>query len=92
MNAMPPSRTISPDAVHFGAIIRRHRERPGWTLAKLAQRVGMNPSYVSVVETGRNVPSLTTILELTEVLNVDAAEVIREVAAARNPPSPAEQE
>jgi transcriptional regulator with XRE-family HTH domain len=89
---MPPSRLVSPDAVRFGAIIRRHRERRGWTLAKLAQRAGMNPTYLGVVETGRNIPSLSTILELTEVLNIDAGEVIREVAAARNPVPPAGQE
>jgi transcriptional regulator with XRE-family HTH domain len=46
----------------------------------------MNATYVSIVETGGNVPSLTTILELTEVLGVDVAEIMREVAIARTLP------
>ena len=89
---MPPSRTVSVDAVRFGAIIRRLRLRRGWTITKLAQRAGMNATYLGLIENGRNVPSLIAILELTEVLNADAGDVMREVAAARNPPPPAEEE
>ena len=88
---MPPSRTVSVDAVRFGAIIRRLRLRRGWTITKLAQRAGMNATYLGLIENGRNVPSLIAILELTEVLNADAGDVMREVAAARNPP-PADEE
>ena len=43
------------------------------------------PQYVGIVEQGGNVPSLTTVLELTEVLGADVAKVIRELAA-RNAP------
>ena len=89
---MPPSRTVSVDAVRFGAIIRRLRLRRGWTITKLAQRAGMNATYLGLIENGRNVPSLIAILELTEVLNADAGDVMREVAAARNPPPAAEEE
>jgi transcriptional regulator with XRE-family HTH domain len=83
---MPKSRTISADAVRFGAILRRLREQRGWTRKKLATRAGMSPQYIGVIEQGGNIPSLTTLLELTEVLGADVAEVVRELAAARNPP------
>jgi transcriptional regulator with XRE-family HTH domain len=83
---MPKSVTVSADAVRFGAILRRLRQEKGWTIRKLARRAGMNATYVSIVETGGNVPSLTTILELTEVLGVDVAEIMREVAIARTLP------
>jgi hypothetical protein len=33
-----------------------------------------------------NVPSLTTVLELTEVLGADMAEIMRQLAAARIAP------
>ena len=46
----------------------------------------MSPQYVSIVEQGGNIPSLTTVLELTEVLGADVAEIMRELAAARNTP------
>lgn len=71
------------DAIRFGAIVRRIREERGWTRQKLATRSGMTPQYVSIVEQGGNVPSLTTVLELLEVLGADTGEVMREVAAAR---------
>lgn len=82
---MPPARKVSLDAIRFGAIVRQLRLRRGWTLMKLAQRCGMNRSYLSIVERGDNVPSLTTILEIAEVLNVDAGEIVRQVAALRVP-------
>ena len=82
---MPRSRTSSPDAIRFGAILRRLREQRGWTRQKLATRAGMS-QYVSIVEQGGNIPSLTTVLELTEVLGADVAEIMRELAAARNAP------
>ena len=83
---MPRTRTPSPDAVRFGAILRRLREQRGWTRRKLATRAGMTPQYVTIVEQGGNIPSLTTVLELTEVLGADVAEIMRELAAARNAP------
>jgi hypothetical protein len=44
----------------------------------------MNPTYIGIVEEGGNVPSLTTVLELTEVLGMDVGEVMRELSRARN--------
>jgi len=84
---MSKAARADPDAVRFGAILRRERQARGWTLRKLAQRAGMNAQYLGVVEAGRNVPSLCTILELAEVLGADAAEMIREIAVARRMPA-----
>ena len=81
---MPPARSVSHDAIRFGAIIRRVRAERGWTRLKLARRSGMHVNYVAMVEAGRNVPSLVTILELADVLGIDAGELVREVAAGRN--------
>jgi transcriptional regulator with XRE-family HTH domain len=86
---MPRSRVVSPDAVRFGAIVERLRLARGWTRKKLSQRAGLTPQYVAIVEQGGNVPSLTTILELIEVLGGDIAEVMRELMVARNSPAAA---
>jgi transcriptional regulator with XRE-family HTH domain len=75
-----------PDAILFGEILRRERQARGWTIRKLAQRSGMNAQYLGVIEAGGNVPSLSTILEVAEVLGADAGEMIREVATARRTP------
>jgi DNA-binding XRE family transcriptional regulator len=83
---MPRSRVISPDAVRFGATVKRLRVARGWTRKKLSQRAGLTPQYVAIVEQGGNVPSLTTVLELIEVLGGDIAEVMRELMVARNSP------
>jgi transcriptional regulator with XRE-family HTH domain len=81
------SRRIDPDALRFGAIVKRLREQRGWTRRKLAARASLTPQYIGVVEQGWNVPSLTTVLELLEVLGADLGEVMRELSAARNTPS-----
>jgi transcriptional regulator with XRE-family HTH domain len=86
MGPMPRSRVVNPDAARFGAILRRIREQRGWTLQKLGTRAGLNPTYVSILEQGENVPSLSTVLELIEVLGGDIAEVMRELATARSTP------
>jgi transcriptional regulator with XRE-family HTH domain len=85
---MPRSRSQDPDALRFGAIVQRLREQRGWTRKKLATRAGLTPQYVSIVEQGGNVPSLTTVLELLEVLGADPGAVMQELSAARNTPAP----
>jgi transcriptional regulator with XRE-family HTH domain len=80
-------RTTNMDAIRFGAILTRIRRERGWTKQKLATRAGLTPQYVGIVEDGGNIPSLTTFLELLEVLGADPGEVIRQLSAARNSPS-----
>ena len=83
---MPRARTFNADAARFGAIVRGLRQAKGWTLRKLATRSGMNATYVSIVERGANVPSVSTALELLEVLGADAGAVFAQLAAARQRP------
>ena len=87
---MPRSRTITREATRFAAVLQRLRRQRQWTLAKLAQRAGLTPTYVGILERGENLPSLTVIFDLCEVLGVHPADVIREVAAERFPPAPAQ--
>jgi transcriptional regulator with XRE-family HTH domain len=49
----------------------------------MAERAGMNGSYVGFIERGDNVPTLTVILLLAETLNVDVGDLVREVATRR---------
>jgi transcriptional regulator with XRE-family HTH domain len=77
---MPRSRTVTAEAVRFGAIIRRLRLERGLTAVEMAKRVGMNSRYLGVLEQGGNDTSLTMIVKLCRVLNADIGEVMREVA------------
>ncbi len=83
---MPRANRYNADADRFGAILRQLREQRGWTRQKLAQRAGMTPTYVGILEQGGNVPSITSVLELIEVLGADIGEVMRQLAAARIAP------
>jgi transcriptional regulator with XRE-family HTH domain len=79
---------IHPDAARFGAILKELREQRGWTRQKLAERSGVTPTYIGILEYGGNVPSLPMILELMEVLGGDIGDVMRRLAAARIAPPP----
>jgi transcriptional regulator with XRE-family HTH domain len=62
----------------LGAAVFRLRNVKGWTRTKLAQRAGISVTYVRQIEQGDNVPTLTIIVELAEVLGVTPAELVRE--------------
>jgi transcriptional regulator with XRE-family HTH domain len=63
----------------FGEVLGHHRLKKRWTLAKLSQRTGMNVSHLSVLESGQNVPSISTIFLLGEVLGFRPSELLRQV-------------
>lgn len=83
---MPRTSRPTADAARFGAIVMSHRKQLGWSRKKVAMRAGLTPQYLAIVEEGGNIPSLTTILELTEVLGADVAAIMGELAAARKRP------
>ena len=85
---MPRRPRADPHARLFGGIIRRLREERGWTATQLARKAGMNPTYLCFLERGCNIPTLKTVITLTEVLQTNAAEVLREVLELHNPPRP----
>jgi len=83
---MPIGRKYNADADRFGAILRQLREQRGWTRQKLAQRAGLATTYIGVLESGGNVPTISTALELIEVLGGDIGDIMRRLAAARVAP------
>jgi transcriptional regulator with XRE-family HTH domain len=72
-----------PDAELFGAVVRELREARGWTQEQLAERANMNASYLGFVERGDNVPTLTIIIQIAEGMDVEPAELLREVMTRR---------
>ncbi|GAA2742345.1 ATP-binding protein [Kitasatospora cinereorecta] len=66
----------------FGALLREHRLRAGWTQEELAERSGVSPHAISVLETGRRQPRLSSVAWLATALGLDAADREELVAAA----------
>ena len=69
--------------VTFGAAIRRARQSQGLSLRAVAREVGVSPSLLSQVETGKTQPSVTTLCALAVFLGVSLDEVLQ---ASASPP------
>lgn len=54
----------------FGAILREFRRKRSLSQEKLAFECGLDRSYISLLELGRQIPSLTTLLALSHGLRV----------------------
>lgn len=54
----------------IGARLRQRREQLGLSLREVARRVGVSPSLVSQIETGKARPSVSTLYALVRVIDV----------------------
>ncbi len=61
----------------FGDVMRSLRLKAGLSQEELSFRCGRHRTFVSVVERGKNAPSLTTIWLLAEALDVAPSELVR---------------
>jgi transcriptional regulator with XRE-family HTH domain len=82
---MPKKQRANSATIRFGQVIQRLRIERGWTLVKFAQRTGMNPTYLGVLEKGGNMPSVETLFELADVFNVKAWQLLREFEEPEQP-------
>ena len=65
-----------PEGVLFGERLRDIRQRRDVTQAALARVAGMSEAYISNMEHGLKVPSLTTILRLAVALNCKVMDLV----------------
>jgi transcriptional regulator with XRE-family HTH domain len=75
-----PRRRRDPDPVAkvFGAAVRIERDRLGWTLEELGDRMGRpDGKYVGEVERGWHSPTLTTAKRIADALGVPLATLVR---------------
>lgn len=76
---MPRGRSAQPsgpEAVIFGERLRELRRKRGLTLDALAEAADMSLTYVSNLETGVKVPSLTTLIRLAAALKCKVPELV----------------
>ena len=63
----------------LGQALRKLRTERGWSQSDLALRAGMDRNYLSLIELGRNSPSVRMLLRLCQALDVRAAQVLDDV-------------
>lgn len=58
-------------SAHFGAAVRRHRELIRISQEELANRAGLDRTYVSAIERERRNPTLKVLQQLSDALGAD---------------------
>ncbi len=62
-----------------GDAIKRHRQRVGISQEELAHRAGVDRTFVSRLERGIRQPTITTLIQLANALEMSAAELVGEI-------------
>ena len=70
------ARTL-PEAEVFGARLKELREQRGETVRSLADLVETSFTYISDLEHGRKVPSLSMVLRLAAALDCKVTELVK---------------
>ena len=66
-----------PEAEVFGARLKELREQRGETVRSLAESVETSFTYISDLEHGRKVPSLSMLLRLAAALDCKVTELVK---------------
>jgi transcriptional regulator with XRE-family HTH domain len=74
MGMSPPNLQIV-----FGQVLREFRLKAGLSQEALSFECGRHRTYVSLIERGKNAPSITTLWVLAEALGVTPSAIIRQV-------------
>jgi transcriptional regulator with XRE-family HTH domain len=78
----------SPDE-YIGRRLRDERERQGLSLRKLAAKLGISPSALSQIETGRSRPSVGTLYAIVSALELSFDELFAQSGRAASAAQPA---
>lgn len=60
----------------FGGTLRLAREEKNWSQEVLADRAGLNRSYLGEIERGSAMPSLATVAKLADALGINLSVLI----------------
>lgn len=63
----------------FGQALRSLRTRRKWSQTDLALRADVDRNYISLIELGRNSPSIRMVYRLCDALDVMPSELLRDV-------------
>lgn len=65
----------------FGQVLRELRLKRGWSQETLAFEAGVDRNYISLIELGRNSPSLKMIFKLCGALGITVRDCMSKVEA-----------
>lgn len=63
----------------FGQALRSLRTKRKWTQTDLALRADVDRNYVSLIELGRNSPSVRMVFRLCDALNITPSDMLKDV-------------
>lgn len=69
---------VEPDQA-FGQALRSLRTRRKWSQTDLALRADVDRNYISLIELGKNSPSVRMVFKLCEALDTLPSDVLKEV-------------
>lgn len=72
----------SPYILSFGRVLRGHRLRQGYSQEALAHEVGLDRTYISMLERGLRQPTLNTIVILCQALQIKPEEFVADLGNA----------
>lgn len=78
---------VQPEGEVFGRRLRELRQKYGRTQQQLSAATGLTEGYISNMERGLKVPSLTTILRIAVALNCRVTELVSVFDKVRDLPS-----
>jgi len=61
----------------FGILIKDIRKNKSISQEKLAEKTGLDRTFISLIETEKRVPTLTSICKLAKGLDVKASELVK---------------
>ena len=71
----------------LGEVLVRARERAKLKQAEVAARLGLPASYLSKIESGTRRLDVVELIRIAEAMDIDPAELVREVATVLRRPS-----
>ena len=63
----------------IGKRIRKFREYKGWRQEDFAEKIGLSVTYTGMIERGEKVPKLETFIQIANVLEVSADQLLADV-------------
>jgi transcriptional regulator with XRE-family HTH domain len=73
---------LADELLILGRVLARARERAGVKQSDLAATLGVPASYLSKIENGTRRLDVIELVEIAEAMNVDPAEIVRELREA----------